>query len=233
MKKLYYPVIFLLLAFLSCAPQGIRAFWKEHSIDYSDIDAAEDQFAQFAELAVVAPEADALAALDALYDKLKKDTVAYYIYSDWMVPAFYSLLSPCRNVALFSRAVERIVADGIMVHSMCEPFMERQNWMQYNQVGAPATVPGLSSFGQRTLVLVLDLSCPTCRQALEKLGTDPQWADVRRVAVGCGYGPHPTVPGWEYLFPENASVVFDPRLTPVFFVVSPDGTVESSYALAL
>ena len=71
------------------------------------------------------------------------------------------------------------------------------------------------------------------REALEKLSADPRWEGLRRVAVGCGYGPAPTVPGWEYLTPDNASVVFDSRLTPVFVVVGPDGLVEQSYTLAL
>lgn len=223
----------MLLALLSCGQGGIRSFWKTHSIDYSDIQAAEDQFADFAELAVAVPEKDALAALDVLFDQLKKDTVAYYIYSDWSAAAFYNLLSPCRNATLFSKCVDRMVADAVITRSACEPFQHQREWIQYNLAGSQATVPGLSMFDERTLVLVLDLSCSSCRQALESVGEDPQWADVRRVAVGCGYGPHPTVPGWDYLFPENASAVFDPRLTPIYFVVAPGGQVEIPYSLAL
>jgi hypothetical protein len=54
-----------------------------------------------------------------------------------------------------------------------------------------------------------------------------------KVAVGLGYGPKPEVPGWEYLFPENGTTVFDMHMTPVFFVVSADGTVESGYTPAI
>lgn len=222
----------VLFCLVSCHEQGIRSFWKTHSIDYADIDAAQDQFAEFAEQAVAAPEKEALAALDVLFDQLKKDEVAYYIYADWMAGAFYNLLSPCRSPQLFSRAVERMVKDGVMTDTACEHFVQQRDWIQYNQAGRPATVPGLS-FTSRTLVLVLDLGCSSCREALEKLGADARWKGLRHVAVGCGYGAVPTVPGWEYLTPENASLVFDPRLTPVFFVVGPDGLVEQSYTLAL
>ena len=231
-SKRVFAFALMLFCLVSCHEQGIRSFWKTHSIDYSDIDAAQDQFADFAEQAVAAPEKEALAALDVLFDQLKKDEVAYYIYADWMAGAFYNLLSPCRSPKLFSRAVERMVKDGVMTDSAYESFVRQRDWIQYNQTGSPATVPGLS-FTSRTLVLVLDLGCSSCREALEKLGADPCWEGLRHVAVGCGYGPVPTVPGWEYLTPENADVVFDPRLTPVYFVVSPEGQVEQSYALAL
>ena len=223
----------LCLAFLAgCQASGVSRFWDTHSIDCSDIRAAEHQFADFAELAVSAPEQDAFSALDVLFDKLKQDTAAYYLYSDWM-NAFYTLLSPCRNASLYGKAVDRIVADGILDTFECEPFLQRREWMQYNLAGTKAFVPGFSRFDTRTLVLVLDLGCPTCREALETVAADPQWKGVKKLAICLGYGIKPAVPGWEYLFPENAGTVFDIQMTPVYFVVSADGVVESGYTPAL
>ena len=230
-RALALSLILLILA--SCNQQGVRSFWKDHSIDYTDIQAAEDQFAQYAELAVAAPEKDALASLECLFKQLKKDEVAYYIYADWMAGAFYNLLSPCRSPLLFTRAVEHMVKDGIMTEGSYQSFLRQRDWIQYNLPGAPATVPGYPAFTEPTLVLVLDLSCPSCRKALEQLSADTRWAGVRRVAVCCGDGPHPAVPGWDYLFPEDANTVFDPHLTPIYFVVAADGTVESGYTPAL
>ena len=222
------------LALLSgCQTHGVGTFWQTHSIDYSDIRAAEEQFAQFAELAAAAPESEALEAMDGIFDLLKEDPVAYYIYTDWMGGAFYNMLSPCRSVPLYSKAVERMVADGVLSESEYEPLLQRREWMQYNRKGDVATVPGASLKGRRTLVLVLDLGCPSCREALEKLAAEPAWAQTARVAVGCGYGSAPDVPGWEYVYPENANSVFDIHMTPVYFVVAADGTVESGYTLAL
>lgn len=221
------------LVLFSCGRNGVRSFWDSRSIGYTDIHGAEDQFVQFANLAVAAPEADAFAAMDVLFDKLKQDTVGYYIYSDWMVSAFYNLLSPCRNAALFTKAVERMTTDGVVISSILEDYLRQRDWIQYNQVGQKATVPGFPVFDGRTLVLVLDLGCSSCREALETLGADPRWADARHLAVGCGYGPQPDVPGWGYVIPENATVVFDPRLTPIYFVVASDGTVEIPYTFAL
>ena len=232
MKHLRTAILGLALL-AGCQAANVRTFWDSHDIDYSDIRAAEDQFADFAELAAAAPEEDALAALDVLFDKLKRDTVGYYIYSGWMDGSFYTLLSPCRNAALYGKAVDRIAADGILEPYECEPFMQKREWMQYNREGMKAFVPGVSRFDARTLVLVLDLGCPSCREALETVAADPQWDGLKKLAVGLGYGPKPEVPGWEYLFPENGTTVFDIHMTPIYFVVTADGTVESGYTPAI
>lgn len=226
--------IFLFLTLLAgCREAGVQDFWRTHSIDYSDVNAAQDQFAIFAEKAVAAPEADALAAIDVLFDRLKEDEVAYYLYTDWIDDAFYHLLSPCRNAAVFAKAVERMAVDGILSEGECAPYLQKAGWIQFNQEGTPATLPVVVPQGMRTLVLVLDLGCPSCREALTVLAGKPEWADCRHVAIGCGPGARPDVPGWEYYFPDNATDIFDPHLTPVYFVVSPDGKVEIPYALAL
>ena len=227
-------VIILCLALLAgCQASGVRGYWNDVPLLEKDIQVSEDRFAQFAELAAAAPEEDALEAMDLLFDKLKQDSVAYYIYSEWMEAAFYNALSPCRSAALYGKAVERMVSDGILSMDECRPFLKKREWIQYNREGTQATVPGLSQPDTRTLVLVLDLSCPSCRQALEKLAGDPQWNDFKKLAVCMGYGPQPSVPGWEYIFPENASAVFDIHLTPIYFVLAADGTVERGYAPAL
>ena len=80
---------------------------------------------------------------------------------------------------------------------------------------------------------MLDPSCPSCREALQKLASDPEWADIHRLAVFCGYGSLPDIPGWESVSLMGDSSVFDPQLTPVYFVVAADGTVERGYTLAL
>lgn len=232
MKRTFIAVLCLALL-AGCRASGVGDFWNTHSIDYSDIRAAEEQFADFAELTIPAPEEDALAALDVLFDKLKQDTVAYYLYSEWMDGAFYNLLSPCRNATLYGKAVDRMAADGILTPNDCEPYLQRREWIQYNLEGTQAVVPGWVPTSTRTLVLVLDMSCPSCREALEKLSADPQWNGVKKTAVCLGYGPEPAVPGWDYLFPENGSAVFDIHMTPVYFVTAPDGTVERGYTLAL
>ncbi len=83
MKRTFIAVLCLALL-AGCRASGGGDFWNTHSIDYSDIHAAEEQFVDFAELTIPAPEEDALAALDILFDKLKQDTVAYDLYSEWM-----------------------------------------------------------------------------------------------------------------------------------------------------
>lgn len=230
----YAAQMILCLAFLTgCRASGIGGYWNNCPLLDNNLSISEERFADFAELAVAAPQADALFAIDALFDRLKQDTVAYYIYSEWMDGAFYNLLSPCRNATLYTRAVDRIVTDAVLSTAECDPFLKKRQWIGYNQPGERAVVPGYPSFTDRTLALVLDLSCSSCRQALEKLSSDPQWAGIRHLAVCCGDGSYPVIPGWDYIFPENPSAVFDPDLTPIFFIVAADGTVESGYSLAL
>ena len=222
-------LLLVTLALFSCAKSEVVLFWSTHSIDYTDIDAAENQFADFAELAVAAPEPEALKAIDVLFNSLKKDEVAYYIYTDWMEGAFYNILSPCRSAALYGKCVNRIVKDGIIPQGAQTPYLQKREWIEYNLPGSVATVPGVS-INERTVVLVLDQGCPSCREALSILSD--KWADLRRVAVCCGYGPVPDFPGWEYVEDRSAAAaVFDPRMTPLYFVVAPDGKVEVPYTL--
>lgn len=226
-------VILVALASLltGCRSSGVADYWVQNSIDYSDYDAAQDRFAIFAEKAVAANEEDAFAAMDMLFDSLLTDEVAYYIYTEWMDAAFYNPLSPCRNASLYNKAVERIVSDAFFSERESAPFLQHRDWMQYNLVGSKAVAPEILFDGRRTLVLVLDLGCPTCRASLTTLASDHKWADVRRVAIGVGYGPIPDVPGWEYKFPEYANLVFDPGMTPFYFVVAENGTIEETYKL--
>ena len=209
--------LLLCLSLLACSEAGFRGYWKAHSIDYTDIQAAEDQFALYAEQAVAAPEAEALTSLDVLFDRLQKDEVAYFLYTGWIDGAFYPVLSPCRNAALYTKAVERMAADGIISEEEVARRQQKSRWIQFNRKGAPATVPGFEPDGRRTLVLVLDPACPSCREAVEAVSADPRWEDVPRVTVFCGDAPD----------------VFDPQLTPVYFVVSADGTVETPYTPVL
>jgi len=232
MRKLSLYILCLVLL-AGCQTGNVTTFWNRHSISVDNMDAAEKQFGAFAALAASAPEKDALAAMDALFDKLKEEPVAYYIYAEWMDGAFYDILSPCRSDVLYSKVVERLVADGIFSESEYAPFLQRLEWMQYNRKGAKALVPGRSHIDTRTLVLVVNLSCPACREALETLQSAPAWSDARKIAVGLGNGPQPTVPGWEYLFPENGTSLFDIHMSPVYYVVAADGTVEQSYTAAL
>lgn len=224
----------LCLALLSgCQASGISGYWNNVPLLEDDIRISEDRFASFAELAVKASDTDATQAIDNLFDRLCRDSVAYYIYTDWVDGAFYSIYSPCRNATLYNKAVERIVTDSVLRADECEPFLKRREWIGYNLPGSKAIVPGHTSFSCRTLVLVLDLSCPSCRQVLDILASDPEWADVHRLAVCFGHGSLPSGSGLEFLSDNNAAAVFDPQLTPIYFVVAADGTVEKGYTLAL
>ena len=240
MGRSFTPLL-LALALLSCgnpvkspAPSSVEdeqpgSYWASHPIDISDIRAAEDRFAIFAELAVAAPEEEAVAGLDSLFNRLKaEDEVAYYVYSEWMESAFYNPFSPCRNAVLFSHAVDRIASDGVFSPDECEPLLQKKEWISLNREGEKAVIPQADPEGRSTLVLVLDLSCPSCREALDILGEDPSWEGFRHLAI-CGGGSVPDVPQWEFSCPENFSAIFDIRMTPVFYVIGPDGVVTQGY----
>lgn len=228
--RLYIIALFSSLAILSgCQRSGIQAYWDKYKFNFDDIQKEEDHFADFATLAINSPKKDSFKAIDRLFDKLAKDEVAYYVYTSWIDGVFYSVLSPCRNADLYSKAVDRIVTDGVLTESECEQYKRKREWIGYNQTGTPATLPGVSVNGESVLVLVLDQGCPSCRLALNSLASKPEWADIRKIAICCGYGPAPAADAWEFYLPPNASAVFDPQMTPVFFVVDEDGNVETEY----
>lgn len=229
MRKIIVILAALASLLTGCRSTGVADYWVRNSIDYSDVQAAQDRFATFAELAVRAEEAEAGAALDRLFDKLLDDEVAYYLYTDWMDAAFYNPLSPCRNAFLYRKAVERMVSDGIISMNEYEFSQRKLKWINYNREGSVATVPGVDLDGRRTLVLLLDLDCPTCMESLNKISGDPVWSDVRKVAVCRGFNALPEVPGWEYYLYDESADVFDPGLVPAYFVISSDSTVESGY----
>ena len=54
--KNFLTAVLCLALLAGCRASGVGQFWNTHSIDYSDIHAAEEQFADFAELAAKAPE---------------------------------------------------------------------------------------------------------------------------------------------------------------------------------
>lgn len=222
-------VLVILLSLSGCKDGGILDYWERNGIAYDDIRAAQRRFAVFAEQAAAAPEKDAEAAIDGLFDMLQTDTVAYYIYSEWMTVAFYSPFSPCRNSVLFAKVAGRLISDGIYSEYDCFPLRLKLEWMSFNLPGEKAVVPSVNLDGRRTLVLVLDQGCPSCRAHLGELSSAPEWGDVRRVALCIGSGPSPDVPGWEYFFPEEPAAFFDPEQTPVYYVVSPDSLVEIPY----
>ncbi len=233
--RLRFPatVACLICLLAGCSTGSLSGFWKDVPLLEDDIQVSEDRFADFAELAVSSPENDAIAALDVLYNRLLKDEVAYYVYSEWMDGAFYSVFSPCRNASLYSHAVDRMVKDGILNEDECRPYVRRRGWININTEGSEAVVPDVVLSGERTLVLVIDMSCPSCLKAIEKLSLDPEWDGVRKIAIGLGYSSIPKPEGWELYTPDNASEVYDIRLSPVYYVVSSEGKVEKSYTAAL
>lgn len=213
-------------------PASVLSFWEGTPLLEEDYNASEERFADFAELAVSAPEEEALAAMDGLFDRLREegDEVTYYIYAAWMDAAFYDILSPCRNEPLFARAVDRMESDGILPPADCVPYREKCRWMALNRPGEQAAVPEADPEGRNTLVLVLDLSCPSCRESLRHLSAMEEWADARHLALCCGYGPVPDIEGWEYRKLEDAAAYFDIHMTPCYYIIDGDGVVLHPYA---
>ena len=214
--------------------KSLRAFYSSAPLLEDDIRVSEDRFADFAERCAAAPAEDALSAIDSLLDRLKaEDEVAYYIYAGWIEGAFYNPLSPCRNETLFTHAVDRIAGDGVLSEDECAPYLKKCHWMTLNRVGEKAVLPEPDAAGRATLVLVLDLSCPSCREALSTLGADPRFSGFRHLALCCGHGPLPEVPDWEYEVLDRYSEYFDLRATPFYYLIAPSGLVTLPYTPAL
>lgn len=206
---------------------GVRGYWSSRTPDVTDYPAAEDEFARFAELAVQAPEADAFAAVDQLLKKAaRQDEVTFLVYSDLFIRAFSLPASPCYNAALFVHAADKILSHkGLDAYTAGE-LRRRRAFCLFNRVGERATLPVDIPLVQRTLFLVVDQDCPSCRTAMEGF---PDWPGTWRVALCHGHGPLPEVPGWD-CFPLSADQeILDVREGPFYFVTSEDGIIEISY----
>lgn len=237
-RHIPFAVTLLALFSMGCTtPSGIDGFWDELDVsvtaeNYND---AEDRFAGFAELTADAPYQESAAALDKLLDKLTSDEVSYIIYSEWMVAAFHSILSPARNPGLFARAVDRFGADGIISQDELRPLRELADKDRINLPGEACTLPELTdaegrpvpwSPGSETVFAVVNLDCATCVGALNALRDQPG----RHIALCFGYTPAPSIPGWEYCFSPAMDRIFDLEAAPFWFSAGADGKIATPYS---
>ena len=237
MKKRVVIILLFALVFTGC-DRSVTGYWEKHGTDISDISAAEDVFAIFAEKAVAGPEEEAVAEMDRLFDRLKADTIAYYVYGEWSASAFYSLLSPCRNCSLFTHAVDRMESDGVIDDGgTMQRYLRLRNICRYNRVGDSLTLPVLydrdfkpvviAGPARQSLFLVLDLGCPSCMEAIDKAYSIAPAA--LKYALVFGPPPIPNLPGWEvYRFRDPESII-DFDAAPYYFIAGPDGKIQTGY----
>ena len=212
---------------------GVRGYWSSRTLDVDNYKTAEEEFADFVELASAAPQADAFAAVDMLLKKARKDDVTYIIYADLIMRGFSSIGSPCRSCPIFLHAADNILSHGIPSGDMATRYQKRKELCLHNNVGETAEIPRLVgnttlNFDRRTLVLVVDQDCSTCRQSMDKFSSD-KWDDAALVALCYGHGPLPEQPGWECYQMSRSQTLLDTAEAPLFYVISPDGKVEISY----
>lgn len=218
---------------------GVSGFWNkvDPTVTEENYGDAQDRFADFAELLSTTSLKDATKALDKLMDKLSSDEVSYLVYSDWMVAAFHSLLSPVRNPELFSKCTSRFSKDGIMNESQYAPLVELAVKDKLNAVGSACTLPLLKNVqgepfalkpGEETLFAVINLDCATCVAALNALSDKPG----RHVALCFGRTPAPEIPGWEYFYSDLMDDCFDLDAAPFWFTADGNGRISIGYSSA-
>ena len=195
--------------------------------------AAEEEFADFVELASAAPQADAFAAVDMLLKKARKDDVTYIIYADLIMRGFSSIGSPCRSCPVFLHAADNVLSHGIPSGDLTAKYQKRRNFCLHNNVGDVAEIPKLVGdasvqISSRTLVIVVDQDCSTCRQSMDRFSSE-KWDGTTRIALCYGHGPIPEQPGWECYQMSRSQTLLDTAEAPLFYVISPDGKVEISY----
>ena len=212
---------------------GVRGYWSSSDLNLDNYDAAEEEFADFVELAYAAPEKDAFAAVDMLLKKARKDDVTYLVYADLIMRGFSAIGSPCRSCPIFIHAADNMLSHGIPSGDMTERYKTRRELCFHNGVGDDAEIPELADsakidFGCRTLILVVDQDCSSCRQSMDRFSTE-KWNGTALVALCHGHGPLPERPGWECHRMSRKQTLIDTRETPLFYVISPDGKVEITY----
>ena len=212
---------------------GVRGYWSTRTLDVDNYVAAEEEFTDFVEMTASAPEKDSFAAIDMLLKKARKDDVTYIIYADLILKGFSSIGSPCRSCPIFLHAADNILSHGIPSGDMTIRYQKRRAQCLHNMVGADAEFPPLSDadgihVNGRTLILLVDQDCSTCRQSMERFSS-PKWEGTVLVALCYGHGPLPDREGWECYKMSRSQTLLDTREAPLFYVVSPDGKVEISY----
>ena len=240
--------IFCLALLSGCKCSGeksqtdITSFWNGIPLLEENIQNSEDRLADFAELAVAAPEEKAKAAIDSLFLRLNEDEVAYYVYAEWFIGAFYHFLSPCRNCDLFTYTADKILQEQVLDSNILDKYERMRTACTTNRKGTQLTLPAVYDadgspidipHGQRTLFLVLDLTCPSCREALQRMEDDPKYWDAWHIALCSHPGPLPDTPGWTYFRVRSPEVVYDLAAAPFYFVAGADGTIEIEYTSAL
>ena len=207
---------------------GIRNYWSSHTPDISDYNVAEEEFARFAELAVQAPEGDAVAAVYQLIKKAsRQDEVTYLVYIDLITRGFSLIASPCYAPDLFVHAADRILSGKHLDGYTRAQLLQRRQFCSSNRVGEQVRLPINYPVAKRTLFLVVDHDCSSCRKAMTRLSGE--FSDICLVALCNGHGPLPTEPGWDcYLLPYDQDIL-DTEAGPYYFVAAADGTVETSY----
>lgn len=230
----------LVVSTVSCYTPSVKGYWEKHSPDITDISTAENEFARFAELAIASAEEDAQAEIDRLFDILKENEVAYYVYTRWVVSAFYAPLSPCRNCPLFVYSMKRILGEGIIDGYDADLYSRFVTACLTNHIGEKLQLPALfdSSWkeveylpGQPTLFLVVDLTCHSCIGALNKMSSSHSKA--RHIALCSGPGHFPEISGWEYYYAIDTDSIYDAEAAPFYFYVNSDDIVEITYTSAL
>ena len=213
---------------------GVRGYWSSRDLNLDNYDAAEEEFADFVELAYSAPEKDAFAAVDKLLKKARKDEVTYLVYADLILRGFSSIGSPCRSCPIFIHAADNILSHGIPSGDMTIRYQKRRELCLHNGVGDVAQIPQLADSvqlefgGRRTLILIVDQDCSSCRQSMDRFSTE-KWNGTALVALCYGHGPLPERPGWECYRLSHKQTLVDTREAPLFYVISPDGKIEISY----
>ncbi len=232
----YITVCTVLLSACSSG-SGVSAYWNDvdPTVNESNYPAQRDRFAEFAMLASTSEDKESCAALDRLMKKLRKDEVSYYVYSEWIEAAFYSIKSPSHDPVLFEHAADLMINDGMMPDQAGR--IERLRYYNsLNLSGQKCTLPALEAADdsaplvpgtQGCTILVVDASCRSCIGALSALSGSPG----RHIAICFGSPVMPQVPGWEYCTSPDIESVFDIHAAPFYFTVSKDGIVQTTYSI--
>jgi len=219
-----------LLALYSCSSgSGIRDYWKNADVIVTgaNFEEAQERFAGFASLAEKAPVEEVEKAVDELLDKAMADEVSYFVYSEWLVSIFHSLLSPCRNPALLEKCAERFRSDGIMTEGDYTTCFELAAKDRLNTVGSECSLPVPFVPGEETVYVVINPGCSSCISTLKALSDKPG----RHVALCFGSSVSPDISGWEFVYPQSPGRYFDLDSAPFWFTVGPDGIVTTTYAI--
>ena len=254
-----YLLVAVLLAALLTACVGekktLEGYWDgfEPEAVYDNVDGAQQQFKEWAELLLAADTTAQKNAIEDFVAKVCADEVCYYIYTEWAMGHLYGLWSPVRNEFAFEHLLRTLMAN-VPIAAESRDFVQLLDILVYNRVGELAedfvmyssagVESHLSDYRGRPVVMVqVDITCPSCVDVMTQIESNKEImkaaerGEVTLLLVAVGQIPesigefatHYEGTPWQVRCTPRGNVErahYDADASPALFVIDAEGVLN-------